>query len=155
LLDRGLPRLGFVRPSFPQPGIPLALVSALTYGVGAFLLGQYSVRAGWLPSTLVAYTASVLTLLLALPFLGKPLATNSRASGLMWAGAAGVTEVAALLAFARGGQVGEVAVTAAISSLYPVLALAAGIVMFHERLGSRQLVGVSCIAAGVVMLSLA
>jgi uncharacterized membrane protein len=155
VLDRSLPRLGFARPSFPQPGIPLALVSALTYGVGAFLLGQYSVRAGWLPSTLVAYTASVLTLLLALPFLGKPITMNSRTSGLTWAAAAGVTEVAALLAFARGGQIGEVAVTAAVSSLYPVLALAAGIVMFRERLSGRQVVGVSCIAAGVVMLSLA
>jgi bacterial/archaeal transporter family protein len=155
VLTRSLPRLGFVRPSIAQPGIPLALMSALTYGIGAFLLGQYSVRAGWLPSTLVAYTASVLALLLALPFLGKPMATGSRSSGLMWAAAAGVTEVAALLAFSRGGQVGEVAVTAAVSSLYPALALAAGIVMFRERLSSRQVVGVSCIAAGVVMLSLA
>jgi uncharacterized membrane protein len=155
VLYRGLPRLGFARPSFPQPGIPLALVSALTYGVGAFLLGQYSVRAGWLPSTLVAYTASVLSLLLALPFLGKPIGMTSRTSGLMWAGAAGLTEVAALLAFARGGQVGEVAVTAAVSSLYPVLALAGGIVIFRERLSGRQVVGVSCIAAGVVMLSMA
>jgi uncharacterized membrane protein len=155
VLSRSLLRFGGTRPSIAQPGIPLALASAVTYGVGAFLLGRYSVRAGWLPSTLVAYTASVLTLLLALPVLARPMATGSRVSGLMWAAGAGVTEVAALLAFSRGGQVGEVAVTAAVSSLYPVLALAAGMLMFRERLTARQVVGVSCIAAGVVMLGLA
>jgi uncharacterized membrane protein len=138
-----------------RPGIPLALASATTYGVGAFLLGRYSAGTGWLPSTLVAYAASVTTLLLALPFLGRPKPLKGNASGLIWAATAGLTEVGALLAFSRGGQVGQVAVTAAVSSLYPALALAGGILMFRERLSSRQMVGVSCIAAGVVMLGLA
>ncbi len=69
--------------------------------------------------------------------------------------AAGLTEAAALLAFSRGGQAGQVAITAAVSSLYPALALAAGIVMFRERLSRQQLVGVGCIAAGLIMLGLA
>ncbi|HUZ24401.1 MAG TPA: EamA family transporter [Streptosporangiaceae bacterium] len=138
----------------PRPGIPLAFASATTYGVGAFLLGRYSAGAGWLPSTLVAYAASVTALLLALPLLGRPRPLRGQAPGLMWAATAGLTEVGALLAFSRGGQVGQVAVTAAVSSLYPALALVAGILMFRERLSGRQVVGVSCIAAGVVMLGL-
>jgi drug/metabolite transporter (DMT)-like permease len=140
---------------FGRPGIPLALASASSYGVGAFLLGRYSAGAGWLPSTLVAYLASVAALVLALPFLGRPQPLRGRAPGLIWAVVAGLTEVGALLAFSRGGQVGQVAVTAAVSSLYPALALAAGIVMFGERLSGRQLIGVGCIGVGVVMLGLA
>jgi uncharacterized membrane protein len=46
-------------------------------------------------------------------------------------------------------------VTAAVSSLYPALALAAGILMFGERLSGRQVIGVGCIGAGVVLLGLA
>jgi uncharacterized membrane protein len=137
-----------------RPGIPLALASASSYGVGAFLLGRYSAGAGWLPSTLVAYTASVAALLLALPFLGRPQPLRGRAPGLIWAVVAGLAEVGALLAFSRGGQVGQVAVTAAVSSLYPALALAAGILMFGERLSGRQAIGMGCIGAGVVMLGL-
>jgi drug/metabolite transporter (DMT)-like permease len=65
-----------------------------------------------------------------------------------------LTEVVALLAFSRGGQVGQVAITAAVSSLYPALALGADIVMFRERLSGQQLVGVGCIATGLLMLGL-
>jgi transporter family protein len=151
----GIPRQGSPRSSVSRPGIPLAIVSALTYGVGAFLLGRYSVRAGWLASTLVAYSASVLALLLALPFAKRQKMVKDSAPGLAWAAAAGVTEVIALLAFSRGGQVGQVAVTAAVSSLYPALALVGGIVMFREQLTGRQVIGVGCIAAGVVLLALA
>jgi drug/metabolite transporter (DMT)-like permease len=146
---------GSHRASRSRPGIPLALASSLTYGIGAFLLGRFSPGTGWLPATLVAYAASVATLVLALPFVGGRKALHGSVSGLAWASLAGLTEVTALLAFSRGGQVGQVAITAAISSLYPALALAGGIFMFRERLSRQQVLGVGCIAAGVVMLGLA
>jgi len=47
----------------------LALVSALTYGTGAFLLGSYSPRSGWLLAALAAYAMSVAALIVARPFL--------------------------------------------------------------------------------------
>ena len=46
------------------------------------------------------------------------------------------------------------AVTAAVSSLYPIIPLAAGLVVFHERLRWRQVLGVACIVAGLVMIGL-
>ncbi len=70
-----------------RAGIPLAFASALTYGVGGFLLGDYSARAGWLGSALVAHGSSVTALLLALPFLGRPKAWRGSASGVSWAAA--------------------------------------------------------------------
>jgi multidrug transporter EmrE-like cation transporter len=74
--------------------------------------------------------------------------------GLGWAAAAGLTEAVALAAFSRGGQAGQVAVTAAVSSLYPIIPLAAGWVVFRERLRWRQVLGVAGIIAGLVMISL-
>jgi drug/metabolite transporter (DMT)-like permease len=77
------------------------------------------------------------------------------ASALAWAAAAGLTDVVGLLAFSRGGAAGQVAVTAAVSSIYPAIPLVAGLVMFGERLSRRQLAGVGCIVAGLVLIGLA
>jgi uncharacterized membrane protein len=137
-----------------RAGVPLALASAVTYGIGGFLLGDYSARAGALGSALVAHGSSVTVLLLALPFLGRGKARRASASGMIWAVAAGLTDVVALLAFAGGGQAGQVAVTAAVSSVYPAIPLVAGLVMFGERLGRRQLLGVTLIIAGLVLIGL-
>ena len=87
-----------------RAGVPLALASAVTYGVGGFLLGDYSGRAGALGSALVAHGTSVTVLLLALPFLGRRQAWRASTSGMIWAVAAGLADVVGLLAFSRGGQ---------------------------------------------------
>jgi len=148
------PQAGVRRKLLARPGATMALASALIYGAGAFLLGHYSVREGWLAATLVTYATSVLALAAALPFAGRRRAPWPGARSLTWAVAAGVTEVIALLAFARGGQAGQVAVTAAVSSLSPALVLAAGYLVFRERLSARQLFGATCIMAGLVLLGL-
>jgi len=137
-----------------RAGVPLAIIAAVTYGVGGFLLGDYSARAGWLVSALVAHGASVTALLLALPFLGRQVAWRGSASGVIWAAAAGLTDAVGLLAFSRGGQAGQVAVTAAVSSVYPVIPLAAGLAFFGEQLTRRQLLGVAAIVTGLVLLGL-
>ncbi len=137
-----------------RAGVPLALVSAVTYGVGGFLLGDFSARAGALGSALVAHGSSVTALLLALPFLGRRKAGRASAPGMMWAAAAGLSDAVGLLAFSRGGQAGQVAVTAAVSSVFPAIPLVAGLVLFGERLSRRQLLGVTLIIAGLVMIGL-
>lgn len=94
-------------------------------------------------------------LLAALPLMGRrPAAWRGGAGGAAWAAAAGLTDAAGLLAFARGGQVGQVAVTAAVSSIYPVIPLAAGLALFGERLRASQLLGVALVVTGLVLLGL-
>ena len=137
-----------------RAGVPLALASALTYGIGGFLLGDYSAREGALGSALVAHGSSVTALLLALPLLGRRKARRASTSGMIWATAAGLTDAVGLLAFSRGAQFGQVALTAAVSSVFPAIPLVAGLVMFGERLGRRQLLGVTLIIAGLVMIGL-
>ena len=68
---------------------------------------------------------------------------------------AGLVEAAALLALARGGQDGQIAVTAAVSNLYPVIPLATGVLWFRERLTARQVLGAGIITAGSALLSIA
>lgn len=75
-------------------------------------------------------------------------------SGVGWAAAAGLAEAVALAAIAAGGQGRQMVVTAATSSLYPLIPLAAGLWLFRERLARRQVVGVAAIVAGLVMIGL-
>ena len=137
-----------------RAGVPLAIACALAYGFGGFVLGKYSARAGWLVAALIAHGASVTVLLAALPLLGRRKAWRGSASGVMWAAAAGLTDAVGLLAFSRGGQVGQLAVTAAVSSVYPVIPLVAGTLLFGEHLTPRQLAGVAGIIAGLVLIGL-
>ena len=46
------------------------------------------------------------------------------------------------------------ALTAAVSSVFPAIPLVAGLVMFGERLSRWQLLGVILIIAGLVMIGL-
>jgi drug/metabolite transporter (DMT)-like permease len=133
------------------PGVLLALASALTYGTGAFWLGMYSASAGWLVSALIVYVVSVTVLAAAL--VCRQETPRRGAGGGIWAVAAGVTEAVAIVAFARGGQAGEVAVTAAVSSAYPVIPLLAGLAFFRERLSVVQVLGIFAAVAGLALVS--
>ena len=136
----------------PWPGLMLALASAATYGTGAFWLGMYAAAAGWLVSALMVYVISVTVLLAAL--ICKHKRPEGGVAGAAWAIAAGLTEAVALVAFARGGQAGQVAVTAAVSSTYPVIPLAAGLLLFRERLSALQVFGICVAVTGLTLVSM-
>src|SRR5581483_9365376 len=103
--------------------------------------------AGWLVADLAVYIISVTVLLVAL--LCKQQVPQGSLTGMAWATAAGLAEAAALVAFARGGEAGQVALTAAVSSTYPVIPLAAGLMMFRERLSRFQVLGVCVTVTGL------
>jgi drug/metabolite transporter (DMT)-like permease len=135
-----------------RAGIPLALASALSYGFGGFLLGYFSGRFGWFETTFVARSTAMVVLLAAVPFFARPPAWRGTGTGIAWAAAAGVTDVIGVLAFARGGAAGQIAITAAVSSVYPAIPVVAGLALFGERFSRRQAVGVGFIIVGLVLL---
>jgi drug/metabolite transporter (DMT)-like permease len=138
----------------PAIGAAFGLAAALCYGVGGFMIGRYTREFGWLVPVVVARGGAMVLLLglLATPLRG-PVGTQ-RASGVAWALAAGLTDAAGLTFFARGGQVGLVAVTAAVSSAYPVIPLVGGLLLFRERMAGQQIGGTILILAGLVLLGL-
>jgi drug/metabolite transporter (DMT)-like permease len=138
----------------PAAGAAFGLAAALCYGVGGFMIGRYTREFGWLVPVVVARGGAMVLLLglLATPLRG-PVGTQ-RASGVAWALAAGLTDAAGLVFFARGGQVGLVAVTAAVSSAYPVIPLVGGLLLFRERMAGQQIGGAILILAGLVLLGL-
>jgi len=130
------------------------IVAALCYGVGGFLIGRYTRQLGWLVPVVVARVGAMALLLalLATPF--RRPASARLAQGLAWAAAAGLTDAVGLTCFARGGQVGLVSITAAVSSAYPVIPLIGGLLLFRERLLRRQVGGTALILAGLVLLGM-
>jgi len=138
--------------SAPAIGVAFGLVAALCYGVGGFMIGRYTLSLGWLVPVVVARGGAMVILLglLATPLRGP--AAGRLAPGLAWALAAGLTDAAGLVFFTRGDQAGLVAVTAAVSSAYPVIPLIGGLLIFRERLMCLQVGGAVLILAGLVLL---
>jgi len=138
----------------PAIGAAFGLAAALCYGVGGFMIGRYTRSLGWLVPVVVARGGAMVLLLglLATPLRGP--AGTRLVPGLAWALAAGVFDAAGLIFFARGGQVGLVAVTAAVSSAYPVIPLVGGLLIFRERLLPQQVGGAILILGGLILLGL-
>ena len=139
-------------PRARAPGIAFGLLAALCYGVGGFLLGRYARDLGWLVPVVVARTGAMVLLL---GLLATPLrrsSTQRLAPGLAWAVGAGLADVAGVVFFVRGDQVGLVAITAAVSSAYPLIPLIGGLVLLRERMVGLQAGGAVLILAGLVLL---
>jgi drug/metabolite transporter (DMT)-like permease len=138
----------------PAIGAAFGLAAALCYGVGGFMIGRYTRDFGWLVPVVVARGGAMVLLLglLATPLRG-PVGPR-RGPGIPWALAAGLTDAAGLIFFARGDQVGLVAVTAAVSSAYPVIPLVGGLLLFRERMAGQQIGGTILILAGLILLGL-
>jgi drug/metabolite transporter (DMT)-like permease len=138
----------------PAVGAVFGLAAALGYGIGGFMIGRYSVSLGWLVPVVIARGGSMVLLLvlLATPLRGPAVPRPGR--GVAWALAAGLADAAGLVFFTRGDQVGLVAVTAAVSSAYPIIPLVGGVVLFRERLQRQQAGGAALILAGLVLLGL-
>lgn len=139
----------------PAIGAVFGVAAALLYGVGGFMIGRYSRNLGWLLPVVVARSGAMVFLLglLATPLRG-PAPRSHALSGIAWAVVAGLVDAAGLVAFTRGGQVGLVAITAAVSSAYPVIPLIGGLLLFRERLMRWQAGGAVLILAGLVLLGL-
>src|SRR5690348_9575304 len=136
----------------PAIGAVFGVAAALLYGVGGFMIGRYSRDLGWLVPVVVARAGAMVFLLglLATPLRGSaPRIQPLR--GVAWAVVAGLVDAAGLAAFTRGDQVGLVAVTAAVSSAYPVIPLVGGLLLFRERLMRWQAGGAVLILAGLVL----
>ncbi len=135
-------------------GLAFGLAAAVCYGLSGFLLGRAARDLGWLVPLLVARTGSMATLL-TIGALRRPRRpAGPRKAGLAWACAAGLVDAVGLIFFTRGDQVGLVAITAAVSSAYPVVPLLGGLILMRERLLARQIGGVALILAGLVLLGL-
>jgi drug/metabolite transporter (DMT)-like permease len=138
-----------------RDGVPYALVAMLCWGVTIYLLGRASESLGWfLPVALSrVVTFAIILSVTAVVFLRRP-AARPRPVTLLLPAIAGFLDVVAFIAYTRATAAGSVAVTAAASACFPLIVIAGGVVVFHERLRGRQILGTAMTLAGLLVLGL-
>jgi drug/metabolite transporter (DMT)-like permease len=135
-------------------GVRLAIVASLAFGGYLFGMAVLSEELGWLMPILV--TRAVAVAVLAAVELAGRMREAGRLGGraVLACLAAGVLDASGYLAFNRGAEIGEVALTGAAASAYPVIPIVWGLLALRERVALHQLVGVAGVIAGMVVLSL-
>ncbi len=129
--------------------VGLAIAAAFAFGGSLYATGRASAL---LPAAWVVLSARLIgTLVLALPMaLGGRLRITRQVLPLLLA--SGVAEVVGFFLFTFGAR-HNIAVAAVLSSQFAVFSALAGYVLFKERLGRIQLLGVGLVVVGVAVLS--
>jgi drug/metabolite transporter (DMT)-like permease len=138
-----------------RTGILLSLLACFSFGLYLFLQGQLADELGWLLPIFVSRIVAVLILWALL--VARPDHEPARPLGaatLAGCAATGALEASAYLFFNRGAEIGEIALTGAAVSAYPVIPILVGLFALRERVALHQLVGVTGVLVGMVVLSL-
>lgn len=133
----------------PVLAVVLAVGGAFVFGIGLFAVGHLS---GDLPIPWVLLPARLVgTLVLFVPLLlWRRLQLTRRTAPLVVAMAA--TEVLGFTLFALGARE-QVAITSVLASLFAPIAAVLAFVLFRERLGRMQIVGVVILVVSVTGLA--
>lgn len=135
-------------------GIRLALAATVVFGLYLFALTTLTDDLGWLLPILL--TRAVAVTLMAAFFAARPDG-EKRPLGrlvLLACTVAGALDAVGYLMFNRGAELGEVAITSAAASSYPLIPILVGLIAYRERIAWYQLVGVGGVLVGMVVLSL-
>ena len=134
-------------------GVIFGLMAMVAFGVFYYSIAALSRDLGWfLPVFMIRMFTALLAAPIAIsrpPSPDRPL-TPRLALAIF---AIGAVEIAAMFAFARGAQVGVVAIVAAVSSTYTLVPVIGAIIILRERLRPIQVIGIVAVVAGVTLLS--
>ncbi len=134
-----------------RDGLPYAIVAMVLFGLATFVLGVVSRNAGWLPTVALARVFTVLALV-PLVAVRRP-AVRSAGNGPAVAGlAVGLADIAGILAFSRGVEVGAISLVSAISATFPLIPFLGGLILLRERPATTQALGVMFVVAGLLLL---
>jgi drug/metabolite transporter (DMT)-like permease len=135
-------------------GIRLAVLATMMFGGYLFSLVALAEPLGWLLPIL-------LTRMTGMPLLAVVVARRRERpwrllgpGALVLACAVGFLESGGFLLFNRGAEIGQAALTSAAAATYPLLPIACGLLLLHERLRSHQVVGIAGVLAGMALLAL-
>lgn len=140
-----------------RSGVAFAAIAMTLFGVGAFLIGRLAKDDGWFASIFLSRIGSAITL--AVVVAGRrsePTLERLRALRvplIAWIALIGVLDIGGFAMFARGSELGFIAITAAASVIYPLIPVLFGVVHFRERLAANQWAGVAVVVGGLALLA--
>jgi drug/metabolite transporter (DMT)-like permease len=126
----------------------LSIGAALSFGLGLYASGRVSelLPVAW--AILPARVVGVLVVTVPLAVAGRVRISRAAAP---YVAATGLAEIAGYIAYVIGAREG-IAVTSVLTSMFAPFATIAAFVLFRERLGRRQVVGIGLVASGVIAL---
>jgi drug/metabolite transporter (DMT)-like permease len=137
-------------------GVPFAFVAMAGFAMSAFIIAALAQRAGWFATLLISRVgvAATLSVVAMGPARGALLGAAGRPPPrpTSLAALAGVSNLLGTALYARGGELGVVAVVTAVSALFPLVPIFGGYALFHERVGAVQLFGIAMIIIGLILL---
>lgn len=135
-------------------GIWLGLICMLGFGLTVFVGSLYARTYGWfLPAFLTRVMIAIL--LLGVTAFRRRLPWRGLGAGsVVLISVMGIFESGGFFAFSRGAELGDISVVAAASASYPVIPIVMGLLAFRERPAPNQLVGITTVVAGVLLLAL-
>ena len=148
------PRRLSSRRRLPSAGVLFALAAMVGIGLWQYSIGVLSKELGWF---LPVYVSRLLVMAI--------LAPVSAAQGRWpWQGLTamlgigvvlvGFLETGALFAFTRGTEVGVISIVAAAYTVYPIVPVVGGLLVFRERIAPTQVAGLAIALVGLFVLAL-
>jgi len=138
----------------PLPGIRLAFVATLGFGMYGAALAAATREHDGLELVLLARIASAALLAAAVVATRAAVPTDRRPATLGLLVLIGIFDTAANVSFVLGVEAGYASIVATGSGLYPVLPAFLAILFLGERLVPNQYLGIAITVAGLVALGL-
>lgn len=138
----------------PLPGIRLAFVATLGFGMYGAALAAAAREHDGLELVLLARIASAVLLAAAVVATRAAVPTDRRPATLGLLVLIGIFDTAANVSFVLGVEAGYASIVATGSGLYPVLPAFLAILFLGERLVPNQYLGIAITVAGLVALGL-
>jgi len=136
------------------PGLPWAVVAAISFGVAGFLLGWISDRAGWIVGLWGSRVAQI-AFFFPLPIVFRRELSRVRVGiGLGIALLAGAADILGVVTFSAGSERGLNSIVLAASAVFPLIAITLSVIVFKERMVANQVVGVALVIGGLLLLGL-
>jgi drug/metabolite transporter (DMT)-like permease len=131
-------------------GVGYALFAALAFGCALTCMSK-AAHGGALWATFAMRATTVPMILVAVLVLRPP--RDGLRSSLRLIAAAGIGDTAATVLFGIATTRGLLSVVSVLASLYPVVLIALGRFLLHERIARHQLAGVAVALTGVCLIS--
>jgi uncharacterized membrane protein len=137
------------------PGLWWAVAAAIGFGVAGFLLGLISQRVGWEVGVWGSRMAQLAFYVPMAVFLRRDLRRFRIGVGVWIAFLAGAADLLGVVTFAAGAEQGFISIVLAASAVFPLIAVALSVAVFHERIVANQYVGIALVVSGLLLLGFA
>jgi drug/metabolite transporter (DMT)-like permease len=137
-------------------GLPLAVVAAVTFGIGGFLLAYLSKELGWVTGLWSSRVAQLGGFVALAAFAGRDVPATLRSTPVLIAGAIGVglADLIGVVSYSIGNETEDASILFVSSAVFPLLAVILSVAFLRERPVPNQYAGVGLTVVGLSLLGM-